>query len=91
MNKSELINVLVKKTEMTKKDITLALETTLDVITEALASGDTVKLVGFGNFETRKRSARKGRNPQTNEEIQIPESKNAAWKPAKAVKEAVNK
>ncbi|OPH61737.1 DNA-binding protein [Paenibacillus ferrarius] len=91
MNKSELINVVVEKTDMTKKDVTLALETTLEVITETLASGDSVKLVGFGNFETRKRSARKGRNPQSGAEIEIPESKNAAWKPAKAVKDAVNK
>lgn len=91
MNKSELINVLVQKTGMIKKDVTLALETTLDVITETLASGDSVKVVGFGNFESRTRSARKGRNPQTGAEIEIPESKNAAWKPAKAVKDAVNK
>lgn len=91
MNKQDLISIVTSKTGLSKKDVTLALETMLGEISDTLATGEPVKIVNFGNFEVRTRSARTGRNPQTGEEIQINESKNAAWKPAKAVKDSVNK
>ena len=72
MNKSELIAAMADKTGETKKNAEASLNALVDVITEALVKGDKVQLVGFGSFEVRKRAARKGRNPQTKEEIKIP-------------------
>lgn len=89
MNKSDLINVVTEATELPKKDATKAVEAVFEAITEALQSGDKVQLVGFGNFEVRERSARKGRNPQTGEEIEIPASKVPAFKPGKALKDGI--
>lgn len=90
MNKQDLINKVSELSELTKKDATKAVDAVFDAIADALISGDKVKLVGFGNFEVRERAARKGRNPQTGEEISIGESKNPAWKPSKQLKEQVN-
>lgn len=89
MNKTDLINKVAEVTELSKKDATKAVEAVFDAISEALQSGDKVQLVGFGNFEVRERSARKGRNPQTGEEIEIPSSKVPAFKPGKALKEGI--
>ncbi|MBT2288596.1 HU family DNA-binding protein [Paenibacillus albidus] len=89
MNKSDLINVVTEATELPKKDATKAVDAVFEAITEALQSGDKVQLVGFGNFEVRERSARKGRNPQTGEEIEIPSSKVPAFKPGKALKDGI--
>ena len=91
MNKSELIAEKKKKTGETKKDAEAALNAFVSVVTEALVKGDKVQLVGFGSFEVRKRAARKGRNPQTKEEIKIPASKAPVFKAGKALKELVNK
>lgn len=90
MNKTELIAQVAEQTKMTKKDATQAVDAVFDAIEEALKSGDKVQLIGFGNFEVRERAARKGRNPQTGEEIQIPASKVPAFKPGKALKDMVN-
>ncbi len=91
MNKSELIAAIATKTGETKKDAEATLNAFIDVVTEALVKGDKVQLVGFGSFEVRKRAARKGRNPQTKEEIKIPASKAPVFKAGKALKELVNK
>ena len=91
MNKSELIAAMAAKTGETKKDAEAALKAFVSVVTEALVKGDKVQLVGFGSFEVRKRAARKGRNPQTKEEIKIPASKAPVFKAGKALKELVNK
>ena len=91
MNKSELIAAMAAKTGETKKDAEATLNAFVDVVTEALVKGDKVQLVGFGSFEVRKRAARKGRNPQTKEEIKIPASKAPVFKAGKALKELVNK
>lgn len=91
MNKSELIAAMAAKTGETKKDAEAALNAFVNVVTEALVKGDKVQLVGFGSFEVRKRAARKGRNPQTKEEIKIPASKAPVFKAGKALKELVNK
>ncbi|AIQ69820.1 MULTISPECIES: HU family DNA-binding protein [Paenibacillus] len=89
MNKSDLINVVTEATELPKKDATKAVDAVFEAITGALQNGDKVQLVGFGNFEVRERSARKGRNPQTGEEIEIPSSKVPAFKPGKALKDGI--
>lgn len=89
MNKADLINVVVEKTGLTKKDTEQVINETLSAITATLAKGEKVQLFGFGNFEVRDRAARKGRNPQTGEEIEIPASKAPAFKPATALKNAV--
>lgn len=89
MNKTDLINRVSELSELSKKDATKAVEGVLDAISEALQNGDKVQLVGFGNFEIRERSARKGRNPQTGQEIDIPASKVPAFKPGKALKDGI--
>ena len=91
MNKSELIAAIASKTGESKKNAEASLNAFVEVITEALAKGDKVQLVGFGSFEVRKRAARKGRNPQTKEEIRIPASKAPVFKAGKALKDLVNK
>ena len=91
MNKSDLVAAIAAKTGATKKDAEATLNAFVDVVTESLVKGDKVQLVGFGSFEVRKRAARKGRNPQTKEEIKIPASKAPVFKAGKALKELVNK
>ncbi|MGB7999977.1 MAG: HU family DNA-binding protein [Anaerobacillus sp.] len=89
MNKAELLTTVAERSEMSKKDTARVVDTLMDTIAEVLAKGEKVQLVGFGNFEVRERSARKGRNPQTGEEILIQASKTPAFKPGKALKEKV--
>ena len=91
MNKAELIAAIAAKTGDTKKGAETFVNSFVDVVTEALTEGDKVQLVGFGSFEVRKRAARKGRNPQTKEEIKIPASKAPVFKAGKALKDLVNK
>ena len=91
MNKSDLIAAIAAKTGETKKDAEATVNAFIDVVTESLAKGEKVQLVGFGSFEVRKRAARKGRNPQTKEEIKIPASKAPVFKAGKALKDLVNK
>ena len=91
MNKSELIAAIATKTGSTKKDAEASLNAFVEAVTETLVKGDKVQLVGFGSFEVRKRAARKGRNPQTKEEIRIPASKAPVFKAGKALKDLVNK
>ena len=91
MNKAELIAAVAAKTGDTKKGVEASVNAFVDVVTEALVNGDKVQLVGFGTFEIRKRAARKGRNPQTKEEIKIPASKAPVFKAGKALKDLVNK
>ena len=91
MNKSDLIAAIAAKTGDTKKNAEASLNAFVEAVTESLKKGDKVQLVGFGSFEVRKRAARKGRNPQTKEEIKIPASKAPVFKAGKALKDAVNK
>ena len=90
MNKAELTAAIVKKTGFTKKDAEKALGAVTESITEALASGEKVQVVGFGSFEVRKRPARVARNPRTGEQIKIAASKAPVFKAGKALKDAVN-
>ena len=91
MNKAELINAAAEKAGMSKKDTECAVNAAIDVISECLAAGDKIQLVGFGAFEVKSRAARLGRNPKTKESIEIPASKVPVFKPGKALKDAVSK
>ena len=90
MNKTELIEAIVKATGLKKKDAEAALGATIDAIETALAKGEKVQLVGFGTFETKKRAAREGRNPKTGATIKIAASKYPAFSAGKAFKDKVN-
>ena len=90
MNKSELVTAIAAKSGESKKATEELLNAFTEVVAEALKGGDKVQLVGFGSFEVRKRAARKGRNPQTKEEIKIPASKAPVFKAGKALKDLVN-
>jgi len=91
MNKTDLVNAVAEKSELSKKDAGKAVDAVFDSIMDSLSEGEKVQIIGFGNFEVRDRSARKGRNPQTGEEIEIPASKVPAFKAGKALKDAVKK
>ena len=90
MNKAERITAVAQKSGLTRKDADKVVASVLESITETLASGEKVSIVGFGTFEVRERGARTGRDPRTNQEIQIPASKAPAFKAGKALKDTVN-
>ncbi len=90
MNKAELVAAIAAKTGESKKASEALVNAFTEVVSGALKGGDKVQLVGFGSFEVRKRAARKGRNPQTKEEIKIPASKAPVFKAGKALKDLVN-
>ena len=90
MTRTELVANVAEKSGITKKQADIVLNSLFDSIKQALVEGDKVQIIGFGTFEIRNRAARKGRNPQTNEEIDIPASKLPSFKAGKALKEAVN-
>ena len=90
MNKQQIIDAAADSAELSKSDMSSALDALLDTITDALKAGERVALTGFGTFEVRDRAARTARNPQTGEEIQVPASKAPAFKAGKALKDAVN-
>lgn len=89
MNKGELVNAMADGSGLSKTDAERALDAMIDAVKTALQKGDQVSLVGFGNFVVRSRAARTGRNPRTGEDIQIAASKVPAFKPGKALKDAV--
>ncbi len=90
MNKNDLVNSISDACDMTKADAGRAVDAFTEVVKKALKKGDTVALVGFGTFSVRKRAARTGRNPRTNETIKIKASKVPAFKAGKALKDALN-
>lgn len=90
MNKSELIDRVAEATDTNRTAATRAVEAVFDAITQALKSGDTVNLVGFGTFSVGDRAERSGRNPRTGEAITIAASKNPRFKAGKGLKDAVN-
>ncbi|CAH1221197.1 DNA-binding protein HU 1 [Paenibacillus plantiphilus] len=91
MNKTELIAKVAELTDLSKKDASKAVDAVFDAVSDALQSGDKVQLVGFGNFEVKSREARKGRNPQTGQEIDIPASKIPTFKAGKSLKDLCSK
>ncbi|MBR1423200.1 MAG: HU family DNA-binding protein [Ruminococcus sp.] len=91
MTKAELISAIAAKGEYSKKDAEKALTAVTASITEALAKGEKISLVGFGTFEVRQRAAKTSINPRTKEKIKVPAKKVPAFKAGKAFKDAVNK
>ena len=91
MNKTELIAAVAEKAAISKKDADKAVAAFIDAVTDSLAKGDKVQLVGFGTFEVRERAERTGRNPKTKESITIAASKTPAFKAGKAFKDAIDK
>ena len=89
MNKQELIERMAGKTGLTKKDCGTALDGFLSAVTEALQTGESVKLVGFGSFEVKRRAARTGRNPQTKEPVEIPAQTIPVFKAGTGLKNSV--
>ncbi len=92
MNKAELLTKISEKSKLSKVESERALNAFVETVTETLADGEKVQLVGFGTFESRARKAREGRNPRNPEEvIKIPASNAPVFKAGKSLKEAVNK
>lgn len=90
MNKTDLIAHVASKADMTKKDAEQVVNAFFAAVEDALKVGDKVQLIGFGTFEVRDRQARKGRNPQTGDEIDIPATRVPAFKAGKALKDSVS-
>ena len=90
MNKSELIDAVSSAAGLPKSTAASAVDAVIETISSSLKSGSQVTIVGFGTFLVRERSARTGRNPRTGETIQIQASKAPAFKPGKALKDALN-
>lgn len=89
MNKQELIDAVAADVDITKKSVAAILDSIMAVITDAVASGDKVTLVGFGSFEARTRKEREGRNPKTGESLTVPATVIPVFSPGKAFKDAV--
>ncbi len=89
MNKTELVAKVAEKAALSKKDAEKAVNAFVESVKEGLVNGEKIVLVGFGSFETKKRAARKGKNPQTGEVINIAASTVPAFKAGKALKDAV--
>ena len=85
-NKKDLIAAIAAKTGYTKKDINVVLDAIFDTIADSIASGDGVKITGFGTFDTTIRKARTGHNPQTGEKIEIPAMTSVKFKPSACLK-----
>jgi DNA-binding protein HU-beta len=90
MNKSELIDAIASKGDLSKAQAGQALEALIGAVGDALKAGDSVTLVGFGTFSVKERAARSGRNPKTGEAIQIAASKVPGFKAGKGLKDAVS-
>jgi len=91
MNKAELVRITADRTGVSQKDADKILSAAIDTIIDELAGGGKVQLVGFGAFEVKERSARMGRNPKTNETMEIPAYQTPTFKPGKRLKEAIEK
>lgn len=87
MNKSDLIQMVAEKCELSKKDTEKAVNAVLETVMDSVSQGEKVQIIGFGTFEPRKRAAKTGRNPSTGEEIHIPATTVPAFKAGKAFKE----
>jgi DNA-binding protein HU-beta len=91
MNKTELVAVVAENAGITKKDAERVVNATLDAITKALVAGEKVQLSGFGNFETKSREPRIGRNPHTREAIDIPAARVPTFKPSRILRDVIAK
>jgi len=89
MNKTDLVGAVAEELELSKSDAEKAVAATLDAVKKGLKKDKVVQLIGFGTFKVVKRKARKGRNPQTGEEIKIKASKAVTFKAGKSLKDAI--
>ncbi len=89
MNKSELIDEVATKGELARKDAEKIINEFFLIVEDTLKAGEKIQIIGFGTFEVRSRQARKGRNPQTGAEIDIPAARVPAFKPGKKLKDAL--
>jgi len=90
MTKADLVEIVAREAEMTKKDVEQLVEIIFDSITGTLNNGEKIELRGFGSFRVRERSARKGRNPKTGAPVDIPAKRVAYFKPGKDLKDIIN-
>ena len=90
MNKTELVDLIADKADLSKSSAARALEAAIAGITDALRAGDQVSLVGFGTFAVKQRAERQGRNPKTGELLNIAASRSPGFKPGKALRDALN-
>lgn len=90
MNKGQLIDNIAESADISKAAAGRALDAFIESVTGALVEGDNVSLIGFGAFSVKERAARTGRNPQTNEPIQIAAAKVPSFKAGKSLKDAIN-
>jgi integration host factor subunit alpha len=90
MTKADIVDNLYEKLGLSKKETAQIVETVLETIKTTLESGDKIKIAGFGNFVVRQKTARKGRNPKTGEEIKISRRKVVTFKPSQLLRKAVN-
>lgn len=91
MNKADLVDIVAVEANTTKKDAETVINKAMEAIVSAVVKGEKVTLVGFGTFEAKKRKARTGRNPKTNQPIQIPAKRVASFRVGKEFAETVNK
>ncbi len=90
MTKAELVNRLMQKTELGKRDASVVVQTILDSIIDSLQDGEKVELRGFGSFKIRVRGPRKGRNPKTGVSVEVPGKKIPYFKPGKELRDLIN-
>ena len=90
ITKKDVVNLVKAKTDLSAKTTGEVVDALLDVITEALADGDSVRFTGFGTFSVTERAARTGKNPRTGEVIEIAASKSVSFKAGKSLKDKVN-
>jgi DNA-binding protein HU-beta len=91
MKKAELVEAISEKTGISKKDVTEVINSSIEVMTDALKSGDKISFIGFGSFETTSRAPRKAKVPGTTKIVDIPASKSVKFKVGKQLKDSVNK
>ena len=91
MNKKELVAAIAEKSEVTKNDVEKVMQSFTEVVSEELAKGEKIQMVGFGTFEVAERAEREGRNPKSGEVMTIAASKSPKFKAGKALKDIVNK
>ena len=89
MNKNELIAAVAERADISKKEAELVIGATFSAITDSLKAGEKVQVVGFGSFEVKSRAERIGHNPKTGEELTIAASRAPAFKPGKALRDAI--
>jgi integration host factor subunit alpha len=90
MTKAEIVETIYERVGFSKKESADLVETVFEIIKETLAAGEKVKISGFGNFVVRQKNERKGRNPQTGEEIRLPARRVLTFKPSLVLKNVLN-